>query len=76
MATLNETINQVQNVFNDIESALQEQGVDTQDMKPTEYANAVRNIVNESIKEIGIFPAIIFTYSKVSEIPKTPLGGK
>ena len=76
MSNLNETINQVQGIFSDIKSALNEQGVDTKNMKPTEYANAVRNVVNESIKEIGIFPAMIFTYSKVSEIPKTPLGGK
>lgn len=76
MATLNETIEQVQNVFNDIEGALQEQGVDTENLKPVDYANAVRGIVNESVKEIGIFPAIIFTYSKRSEMPTIPVGGK
>ena len=76
MATLNETIEQVQNVFNDIEGALREQGVDTENLKPVDYADAVRGIVNESVKEIGIFPAIIFTYSKKSEIPTMPVGGK
>ena len=74
MATLNETINQVQNVFNDIESALQEQGVDTSNMKPVDYANAVRGIVNNiTIENVSFLPVMIFCYS--STVPVKPVGG-
>ena len=74
MATLNETINQVQNVFNDIESALQEQGVDTSNMKPVDYANAVRGIVNNiTVENVSFLPVMIFCYSPT--VPAKPVGG-
>ena len=74
MATLNETIEQVQNVFNDIEGALQEQGVNTENLKPVDYANAVRGIVNNiSVENVSFLPVMIFCYS--SSIPTKPIGG-
>ena len=74
MATLNETIEQVQNVFNDIEGALQEQGVNTENLKPVDYANAVRGIVNNiSVENVSFLPVMIFCYS--SSIPTKPTGG-
>ena len=81
MATLNETIEQVQNVFNDIEGALQEQGVDTENLKPVDYANAVRGIVNNvSVENVNFIPTLIFKYvadnGDKTERPSTPIGGK
>jgi tRNA isopentenyl-2-thiomethyl-A-37 hydroxylase MiaE len=78
--TINETINQVQGVFNDIEGALQERGVDTSNLKPTEYASAIKNAVqNVTVEDINFIPTLIFKYVTDQGVdtkrPDTPVGG-
>lgn len=74
MANLNKTIEQVQEVFSDIESALSSHGVDTSNLKPSEYATAVRNIINNiSVENVSFLPVMIFRYSDTP--PKRPTGG-
>lgn len=72
MANLDKTIQQVQGIFNDIDGALQDKGIDTSNLKPTNYANAIRGITGETV-EIGLIPVLIYTYS--TNTPDVPEGG-
>ena len=75
MTNLDKTIEQVQHVFSDIEVALADQGIDTSNLKPAEYASAIRQIVNTiNVENVSFLPVIIFRYAEVA--PKKPTGGE
>lgn len=74
MSNLKEQVNKTAYLLNDIKSALEDQGIDTSNLTPMEYADAVRGIVNNiTIENVGLLPIIIFKYS--AERPSTPSGG-
>lgn len=74
MSNLKEQVNKTAALLNDIKSALEDQGVDTTNMVPRDYANAVRNIVNNiTVENISLIPILIFQYSATR--PTKPDGG-
>lgn len=74
MSNLKEQVNKTAYLLNDIKSALEDQGIDTSNLTPMEYADAVRGIVNNiTVENVGLLPIIIFKYS--AERPSTPSGG-
>lgn len=74
MSNLKEQVNKTAMLLNDIKSALEDQGVDTSNMTPKDYANAIRGVVNNiTIDNISLIPVLIFKYSE--NRPDRPDGG-
>jgi DNA gyrase/topoisomerase IV subunit B len=74
MSSLKEQVNKTAMLLNDIKVALEDRGVDTSNMTPKDYANAIRGVVNNiTIDNISLIPVLIFKYSE--NRPDRPDGG-
>ena len=74
MSSLNEQLEKTATLLKNVKLALEEQGINTTNLSPNNYPDAIRSIVNDiTVENVGLIPVLVFKYNE--NRPNTPDGG-